>query len=50
MVDLQQASVLGLTKVDIPDRFRKYENLGTWQEKDGTPKAAGVVFQVFRKN
>lgn len=50
MIDLQQANTLSLRKIGIPDKFRRYENLAIWQEKDGTPKAAGIVFQVFRKS
>ncbi|MBI2049533.1 methyltransferase domain-containing protein [Candidatus Roizmanbacteria bacterium] len=48
MIDVQKAQSLGLQKVDIPFRFRGYENLAVWME-DSRPKGAGIVFQVFRK-
>ena len=50
MVNLQQAGSLGLQRKEIPDRFRRYENMATWRDEDGKPKAAGIVFQVFKKD
>lgn len=46
----QHCQSIGLQAIEIPDRLRRYENLATWKEKNGTLKATGIVFHAFRKN